>query len=1163
MSPHTFSRAAVALAALASSLSSAPQLPSNAYKVLDNVEGTYVNLGAVPIRPMALSANQLVLYAVNTHGSAVDVFTDLSGNPSAVWPTPWNPVSLALWDDDQSAGRVLVACRGTSAVVMLDRTTGEILKLLETSPEPGDLLVDATADRAFVSCAGRDVVQEIDLDAWTIVRTFALPAKLPLRLCFDANMDVLVAPLLSGNNSVIHNVFGLNAGLLGILDLDNPAIAVPGSTLPDHDVFRLVRSSPVGSPVVEPIVRRAGTLLFGMGINPATGDLWVLNTEANNKDPNKQSEGAIRGDVVENRLTIVPAASIPAAGSGIVFQPTPAMIHDLDGPDTDPLTPGDQYDVTKTVGQPDGLSFVAGGYALITGVLTDNLTVLDSTGAFVAEWNLDTAMVDEGEIPRATLFSPLTGFVYVYCWGTNRIQVWSGAPASLVKELDLGPDPAPAIVKEGRRLFYDGKKSANQNASCHSCHPNGGTDMQLWNLSNLDEDDKGPLVTQTLMGIDRTVPLHWRGEQQIGLVDFNPAFVKLLGAANELPLPDLGIQDFDAFEAFVTGLRNSPNPHQHVSRILDDAIQPPMMAGAPTAFARQGQLDFIASSAGDDCEVCHVFPSGGNNEIQNTSFFDLNPRRQRFEVAHFFDLHRKEQDADRTTATIDTAFVDFVSTAMVDQPYPVVGAGILHAGVADSVHEFVAAFGGITPQHAANITSFMHQWDQGLAPATYRGFLLDQASVAVVSTRLTGYLKGQADARHCDIAAFGTVTVGGVSRQARWSYDRRLGTFTADDSSLGQQALSFFIAQATSGQGRNVFLGLPVGMGRRFAVDRDEDDLVDRDEVLVWGTNPRLPDSDGDGDPDGHEANNLPFPGSDAPSNPAVQSNDTTAPTVVSARTQWLTTANGTLTFETDEPTQVTVNYSTPAGSSGSKSDLAFSRHHRIVLTDLTPSIPNGAQHAYTGTVAFTDLGGQTATLAQLPASPSGFLAPAFPGQPVSNTTRDLGVTTDAVVADLAWTSGPTHGAGTMSGTATIRGELEIGNLPGPQPPAVVVFRVLVNGQVHANVSPSFASFDLFIPDDPSTPVNEQAVVPYTAIPGTLAGPFLVCPLTDTTGTTTVTFTASGLQSGDEVTLNVELIGAPGPNHSPTNPEIHRNFFNVWSMPDTPAALRKLVEQQP
>lgn len=187
-----------------------PPVPTQPFDVVDNVEGDYVNLNAPAVRPMVLvPGGAFHLYAVNTHASRVLHFDNGTGLPSQVFHTPKSPVSIALWNDPNAAGlpeRLVVACRDTYAIVILDRATGEVLQLLELRDsigrilgEPGDLIVDQTTNRAFVSCQASDAVAEIDLTAPGVVRVFKIPSKNPLFMSFDANKDVLVAPLLSGN----------------------------------------------------------------------------------------------------------------------------------------------------------------------------------------------------------------------------------------------------------------------------------------------------------------------------------------------------------------------------------------------------------------------------------------------------------------------------------------------------------------------------------------------------------------------------------------------------------------------------------------------------------------------------------------------------------------------------------------------------------------------------------------------------------------------------------------------------------------------------------------------------------------------------------------------------------------------------------------------------
>lgn len=175
-----------------------------AYRVLDNISGAWIHLNAVPVRPMVLAPDGL--YALNTHDSSVQFFSDYSGAAAATWRVPWSPVSIALWTDPDvatQAERVLVACRGTYCLVFLDRSNGRIVASVPLPAEPGDMVVDEAANRAFVACSAADSVVEVDLRTERIAHVNAIPSKHPLFLALDGGA-VRSTPLLSGNNSVVH-----------------------------------------------------------------------------------------------------------------------------------------------------------------------------------------------------------------------------------------------------------------------------------------------------------------------------------------------------------------------------------------------------------------------------------------------------------------------------------------------------------------------------------------------------------------------------------------------------------------------------------------------------------------------------------------------------------------------------------------------------------------------------------------------------------------------------------------------------------------------------------------------------------------------------------------------------------------------------------------------
>ncbi len=1093
------------------------------YIAVDNIEEDWVNLNLPPVRPMMLWGG-LELYALNVHDSTVSRYTTASSLPMSTFRTPWGPVSVAGWVDPfggASSEKLLVACRGSYVLAFLDRITGQTIDILELPAEPGDLLVDQTSNQAYITCSAQDLVVEVDLVGVAITRQWTIPSKHPLFMSFDQNNDIVVAPMLSGNNSATERAPGtfipLDSGPRGILDLANPAVATPPG-LPDQDLFRILR----GPGTVLPQATAMGAVLFNVAHNPATNTFWQLGTEANNKDPARQTEPSIMGESVRNVLSIVTDNPVGAPHP-------PLNVINLD--DSNPTTPGVQIDPTRTVGQPYGLAIEPiTGFGFISGMLTDNVTVLDSRGSFVLEWD-----VPRGSIPRAVMYSPTLNLVFVYCWGTNKVESYIlGTPPAPFVSFDLGHDPTPELIKKGRQVYYSAFKSRDNNASCNSCHIDGKADNLPWNLSNENKDNKGPMFTQLLSGIDRLPPFHWRGERD-ELIFFNEAFVGLLGA--RAPLSERPGGEFDQFEAFVMSLRNPANPNANETRVVDGTIQGPTFPGYPSGNAVNGQNLFVVNTA-LPCEGCHNFPMGTSNEVVADDAFNNNPRRQRFKVAPFHEIYRKETDADPLTPGIQTVPVALVGGSTVN--FSATGAGFAHASVFTNLNHFVQIFENpilpapLTQAQAADLLSFLWQWDNGMGLAVHRAFMLRQGTVAAVTPRLN-YLVAQANQRNCDIAVYGSSFIGGSTRQVDWIFNRATGLFDADDTTLASQPLSFFTGQATSGSGSNVFVGVPIGSGERFGVDYDADDLFNGDESTL-AANPYVKDTDGDRFWDGHEVNNA-----GNPTSAITVSNDITAPTVTDVQTLWFTQRVATLTVFTDEPTAVTATYQLNGGPAQTVSENRHRKVHRLVLTDLTPSTVGPTitvVNTHSGTIKVTDLAGLSTTV-PIPA-PVNPIFSLFGPPPI--TTRAFTDNEAVMVAgDLRWqTVTVNSGAGTLQGTAEIRVDQKLGRPNVNQiQGAVAIFRVLRNGQPVAFTSSGAQTFSV------NGTLYATTSPPF---PRALSGPFLVSSLTDVNGLATASFSVTGFVPGDTLTLNLEFIARPTASHSAANPDVVN--ISQWSMPD-------------
>ena len=125
-----------------------------------------------------------------------------------------------------------------------------------------------------------------------------------------------------------------------------------------------------------------------------------------------------------------------------------------------------------------------------------------------------------GAIPRGIVHYPSNpNITLVYCWGLNQVRAYIVNPAAATVSpratYQLNYDPTPPEIAAGRTVFFDGDHSQERNDSCASCHIEGGSDFLVWNLSNGTMEEKGPMFTQTLVGLSRLPPFHWRGERQL------------------------------------------------------------------------------------------------------------------------------------------------------------------------------------------------------------------------------------------------------------------------------------------------------------------------------------------------------------------------------------------------------------------------------------------------------------------------------------------------------------------------------------------------------------------------------------------------------------------------------------------------------------------------
>jgi len=129
------------------------------------------------------------------------------------------------------------------------------------------------------------------------------------------------------------------------------------------------------------------------------------------------------------------------------------------------------------------------------------------------------------------------GLLYVLNKLSSTLTVIDTATDAVDDELPLSSyDPMPRAVREGRGFLFDARISGNGTMSCGTCHIDADRDGLAWDLgdpggemltvlgANLSVHDttprprvmhpmKGPMVTQTLRGMQTGAPFHWRGDK--------------------------------------------------------------------------------------------------------------------------------------------------------------------------------------------------------------------------------------------------------------------------------------------------------------------------------------------------------------------------------------------------------------------------------------------------------------------------------------------------------------------------------------------------------------------------------------------------------------------------------------------------------------------------
>ncbi|WP_164019591.1 YncE family protein [Pyxidicoccus trucidator] len=492
------------------------------------------------VRPLALSPNGQLLFAVNTPDNRLEIFQVGSGglvHRGAV-SVGLEPVAVAARTNNEVW--VVNHLSDSVSVVRIDAggTGGAVVRTLLVGDEPRDIVFAGTGrKRAFITAAHRGQNAPFDpqlttegigrADVWvfdsdnlgttlggsplTIIPLFGDTPR-ALAVTPDGSR-VYAAVFHSGNrSSVVHEslvpnggeaaggVPGPNTNFQGVpatevsvlvryngqdwLDvLGRPWTQQMPFSLPDKDVFAISATAnpPAQVSGAAGFYTGVGTILFNMAVNPVSGKVYVSNTEGRNdlrfEGPGTFAGGSLRGHTHESRITVL--------GSGGVA-PRHLNKH-IDYSACCAPVPNTESE--KSLAQPLGMSVSSDGATLYVAAFGSSKLGVYSTAALEADTFVpSTANQIElsGGGPTGVVLDEARGRLYVLTRFDNSISVVNTTTRQEVAHLPMF-NPEPASVVEGRPFLYDARRSSSHgDSSCGSCHIFGDFDSLTWDLGNPD-----------------------------------------------------------------------------------------------------------------------------------------------------------------------------------------------------------------------------------------------------------------------------------------------------------------------------------------------------------------------------------------------------------------------------------------------------------------------------------------------------------------------------------------------------------------------------------------------------------------------------------------------------------------------------------------------------
>lgn len=433
-------------------------------------------------------------------------------------------------------------------------------------------------------------------------------------------------------------------------------------TMPDRDVFAINANANPPAPIAGPsgVYAHVGTTLFNMIVNPVSGKVYVSNLESNNQqrfeDANvfvgavTQPDPSVRGRIAFSRVTVLDSAG----------QVTPRHLNKHIDYDTC-CAPIPNAENATSIAFPIGMEITGNGQTLYVAALGTSEVAVYNTAQLENDTFVPSTANQipvSGGGPTGLALDEGDHRLYVLTRFDNSIKIINTQTRTEVGAVSMY-NPEPAHVVNGRRFLYDASfSSSHGDSACASCHIFGDMDHIGWDLGHTDDSDvpdpnvyinnsfrkvfnsmKGVMTTQSLRGMDNQGPMHWRGDrtgaglepsfqpnsghfnEQLAFKAFRVAFPGLLGRSEQIPEADL-----QKFTDFILEVMYPPNP----IRNLDNSLTARQQFGFDVFFGPKTFFDPLVDGDPDGagtlaCGDCHALdPHANAGSTTKPGFFGSN-----------------------------------------------------------------------------------------------------------------------------------------------------------------------------------------------------------------------------------------------------------------------------------------------------------------------------------------------------------------------------------------------------------------------------------------------------------------------------------------------------------------------------------------------------------